>query len=68
MNNDYLKQHLSKSIAQKAIDQLTSQRSMKKDWRNRVFTMRSQSVAQQIKKNDKEKAVHHQKMMSVMRP
>ena len=56
MNNDYLKQHLSKSIAQKAIDQIANYgRPVKKDWRNRVFNLRSHSVAQQIKKADKEK-------------
>ena len=56
MNNDYLKQHLGRTIAQKAIDQIANNgRPAKKDWRNLVFNLRSQSVAQQIKKADKEK-------------
>ena len=45
MNNDYLKQYLTRSIAQKAMDSLANQKGVKKDWRNKVFNLRSQSVA-----------------------
>lgn len=45
MNNDYLKQYLSHQIAQKAIEKVQENQVKKKDWRNKVYNLRSQSVA-----------------------
>lgn len=69
INNDYLKQYLSRSIAQKAMDQLANQKNNKKDWRNKVFNLRSQSVANQIKKAEAERNGHALKVSSLhLRP
>lgn len=40
------------SIAQKTLEKLNSKQVTKKDWRNKVFNLRSQSVAKQIYERD----------------
>ena len=45
MNNDYLKHYLTTQIANRAIDKVKEGGVKKKDWRNKVYNLRSQSVA-----------------------
>lgn len=50
------------------MDQLAHQNKGKKDWRNRVFHLRSQSVAQQIKRTELEKKMQENKISKVIKP
>ena len=45
INYDYLKEHLNESITKKALENITLSQIKKKDWRNKVYHLRSQSVA-----------------------
>jgi len=42
------------SIAQKTLENIQNAKVTKKDWRNKVFNLRSQSVAKQIYQRDLE--------------
>ena len=45
INYEYLKEHLTESIQKKAMEDLDKSKKTTKDWRNKVFHLRSQSVA-----------------------
>ena len=50
INYQYLKEHLTESITKKALEDMNMNKVNKKDWRNKVFHLRSQSVAKTIDK------------------
>ena len=52
INYEYLREHMLESIAQKTLESLNNSKVTKKDWRNKVFNLRSQSVAKQIYERD----------------
>lgn len=45
INYDYLREHMLESIAQKTLERISERQVTKKDWRNKVYNLRSQSVA-----------------------
>jgi hypothetical protein len=62
INYDYLKEHLTESITKKAMENLNMTKKTNKNWRNKVFNLRSQSVAKQIESRKKEEKIESEKL------
>jgi hypothetical protein len=62
INYEYLKEHLTESITKKAMENLNMTKTTNKNWRNKVFNLRSQSVAKQIQSRKNEEFVESQKL------
>lgn len=64
INYDYLKQHLATSITNNALHDIAhqKQKGLKKDWTNKVYKMRSQSVAHQIQKRKEEEQAEEKRL------
>ena len=67
INYQYLKEHLTESITKKALEDLDMSKVVKKDWRNKVFHLRSQSVAKVIEKRKKSEMIETQKLNHTFR-
>jgi hypothetical protein len=57
INYDYLKEHLTESITKKALESITKSQIVKKDWRNKGYNLRSQSVAKKIDAKKREELI-----------
>lgn len=58
---------MTESITKKALEDLNMTKVVKKDWRNKVFHLRSQSVAKVIEKRKKSEWIEAQKLNHTFR-
>ena len=63
MTHDYLHESLCQNVHDRAIEYLNNRPENKKDWRNKSYHLRSQSVALQIKKREEERSLEMERLL-----